>query len=146
MKTPFFLKSTAALNDTFFEGATLFIAEVNEKGATGFVISQPFAKKLNDLAEFSASASFPLYDGGPVDREHLFVLHRRPDLVREGRPVGEGVYMGGKMTDIITAVDDNAITIADIRLFIGYCGWDPGELESEIEEGSWEIISGEHLF
>jgi len=146
MKAPFFLKSTKELNGTFFENAILLITETNDKGATGFVINMLFPRKLNDLTEFSHAQPFPLNEGGPVDREHLFVLHHRPDLIAVGEPVGEGLYLGGDMNTIIEAINNDTLTTADIRLFIGYCGWDNDELQNEISEGSWEISSGEKLF
>lgn len=146
MKTPFYLKSTKELEGTFFENAILIITEVNGKGATGFVINMLFPRKLSDLAEFSHAQPFPLNEGGPVDREHLFVLHKRPDLIAGGKPLGEGLYLGGDMNEIIAAINDGTLKTTDIRLFIGYCGWNNDELEQEIGEGSWEVISGEKLF
>lgn len=146
MKAPLFLKSTAGLAGTFFEDALLFIAWINEEGATGFVINKPFPGTLNELTEFSNSRPFPLYDGGPVDREHLFVLHRRPDLITGGKAIGDGIYMGGEMKDITGTINNGTLSATDIRLFIGYCGWDKDELQNEIDEGSWDIVPDTQLF
>jgi putative transcriptional regulator len=78
-------------------------------------------------------------EGGPVDRDHLFVLHKRPDLIEGGEPVSNGLYMGGNMEQVIQAINTHATNKEDIQLFIGYCGWDEGELEAEVNEGSWII-------
>ena len=136
-----FLKSTAALNDTLFEEVTIFITEYNAQGAMGFVINQPFGHDLNELQEFRHSANFPLYNGGPVDQEHLFFIHQRPDLIEEGVSVGNGVYSGGRFSQAVTAINNKSLTSKDIKIFVGYCGWDAGELEAEIEEGSWMMYS-----
>ena len=77
-----FIRSTSLLDDSFFEKAVILIAEYNKKGATGFVVNKPFTRRLNELEEFKDSIPFPLYDGGPVDREHLFFVHQRPDLIK----------------------------------------------------------------
>lgn len=139
-----FLKSTDALNDTVFSHVTIFITESNAKGALGFVLNKPFDRSLNELEEFKYSIDFPLYEGGPVDQEHLFFIHQRPDLIEEGTRVGNGIYYGGNFSQAVDGINDKSLTANDIKIFVGYCGWDAGELEAEIEEGSWAIIEGDH--
>jgi putative transcriptional regulator len=79
-------------------------------------------------------------DGGPVDRERLFVLHKRPDLISGGEQITNDYYMGGNMEQVIKAINNSGANNQEIQLFIGYCGWDEGELEAEIEEESWVFI------
>ncbi len=134
------LISTPLLDDTNFEKAIIFIAEYNEKGALGFVINQPFPRKLNELVEFNYAKPFPLFDGGPVEKEGLFFLHRRSDIIEDGKLLINNVYMGGNFKQAVDCINNNAISSNDIKLFIGYCGWDAGELEAEIEEGSWMVL------
>ncbi len=43
---------------------------------------------------------------------------------------------------LLRYIDNNQLTGNDIKVFIGYCGWDKNELEAEITEGSWEIAAG----
>ena len=133
------LKSTAALNGSFFEHATILLVEHNEEGSIGFVTNKPLEKSLHELIEFNHSKPFPLMDGGPVDREHLFVLHKRPDLIEGGKQIPNGLYLGGNMEQVIEAINTKGANQEEIQLFIGYCGWDLGELEAEVEEGSWII-------
>ncbi len=140
MKAGTVLESTALLNGDFFEGATILITEYNEQGAMGFVVNKLFPRKLNELAEFSQTVPFDLYDGGPVDREHLYFLHTRPDLIEGGKRVFERMYLGGDFKSVVECLDMDVIEDSEIRLFIGYCGWDAGELEAEIAEGSWKIL------
>jgi putative transcriptional regulator len=78
-------------------------------------------------------------DGGPVDKDHLFVMHKRPDLITDGEKIHSDYYLGGIMEEVIEAINNNGINEQEIQLFIGYCGWDEGELAAEIEEGSWVI-------
>ena len=134
-----FIKSTANLMGSFFEHAAILIVKHNEEGSIGFVTNKPFGKSLHELIEFSHAKPFPIMDGGPVDRDHLFVLHKRPDLIEGGEKVNNGFYLGGNMEQVIKAINTKVINEQEIQLFIGYCGWDLGELEAEIEEGSWII-------
>jgi putative transcriptional regulator len=137
LKEGIYIKSSSELMGDFFENTTILVVKHNEEGTVGFVTNKPFGKSLQELIEFNHSKPFPLMDGGPVDRDHLFVLHKRPDLIEGGEAVCNGLYMGGNMEQVIQAINTHAANKEDIQLFIGYCGWDEGELEAELEEGSW---------
>jgi putative transcriptional regulator len=137
LKAGMYIKSTAALIGSFFEHTTILLVEHNEEGSTGFITNKPFEKSLHELVEFNHLKPFPLMDGGPVDREHLFVLHKRPDLIDGGEKMNNGFYLGGNMEQVIEAINNGSATQEEIQIFIGYCGWDAGELDAELKEGSW---------
>jgi putative transcriptional regulator len=143
LKAGLYIKSTVALIDSFFEHTTIQIVEHNESGSLGFVSNRPLNKSLHELIEFNHSKPYPLMDGGPVDRAHLFVLHKRPDLIDGGKQIIDGLFLGGNMEQVIKAINTMNVNQEEIQLFIGYCGWDLGELEAEIEEGSWTLSKSE---
>ena len=134
-----YINSTDALIGSFFEHTTILLVQHNEAGSLGFVTNKSFEKSLHELIEFNHSKPFPLMDGGPVDRDHLFVLHKRPDLIEGGEQIPNGLYLGGNMKQVIEAINNESTNKQEIQLFIGYCGWDEGELEAEVEEGSWTL-------
>lgn len=146
MKPGIFLISTLLLDDTIFESAIIYLAEYNDKGAMGFIINKKFHRTLNELEEFKHIRSFPLYLGGPVDQEHLFFIHKRPDLIDGGTPIGDGVFMGGDFKSVENNINSGLLSGTDIKVFIGYCGWDKEELEAEITEGSWELSKNQDSF
>jgi len=137
LKAGLYIKSTDALIGSFFEHTTILLVQHNEAGSLGFVTNKSFEKSLHELIEFKHVKPFPLMDGGPVDRDHLFVLHKRPDLIEGGEQIPNGLYLGGNMKQVIEAINTGGANAQEIQLFIGYCGWDLGELEAELEEGSW---------
>ena len=139
LKAGLYIKSSSAMIGSFFEHTTILIVEHDEAGTIGFVTNKPFEKSLHELVEFNHLKPFPLMDGGPVDREHLFVLHKRPDLIDGGKQIPNGLYLGGNMDQVIEAINTKGANKQEIQLFIGYCGWDVGELEAEVEEGSWTL-------
>ena len=134
------LTSTSSLDDSIFQQSIIFLTEKNEQGATGFVVNKLFPKTLNQLEEFKHSLPFALYNGGPVATQGLFFIHRRPDIIEGGTPIINGIYVGGNFKQAIHEIDQKNILVHHIKLFIGYCGWDAGELEAEIAEGSWKVM------
>jgi putative transcriptional regulator len=135
------LISTPSLTDPNFDKVVIFIAEYNEKGALGFVINTLFPRTFNELTAYRHSPALPLYAGGPVEKESLFFMHRRPDLITGSTNIIESICLGGDFKQAVQYINDNTLPQSDIKLFIGYCGWDEGELEEEITEGSWLICS-----
>ncbi len=134
-----YIKSTDALIGSFFEHTTILVVKHDNAGSLGFVTNNPFGKSLHELIEFNHASTFLLMDGGPVDREHLFVLHKRPDLIEGGEQVANGLYLGGNMEQVIKTINTSSAAQQEIQIFIGYCGWDAGELEAEVKEGSWQV-------
>ncbi len=122
LKAGIYIKSTDALIGSFFEHTTILLVEHNEAGSVGFVTNKPLGKSLHELIEFNQSKPFPLLDGGPVDREHLFVLHMRPDLIDGGKQMTNGLYLGGNMEQVIEAINTRAVNQQEMQVFIGYCG------------------------
>ena len=134
-----YLKSTVALTDTVFENSLLFISTHNNNGAVAFIINQPYHRALNKLEEFKHSVPFPLYNGGPVDQEHIFFIHQRPDIIADGTIINNSLYFSGNFKQALTAINNKTLSAKDIKLFIGYSGWEADELETEVAEGSWTI-------
>lgn len=146
MKAGQFIYASSLLDDSIFENAVIFISEHNAKGAMGFIVNKQFSRGLPELEEFKHGIPFPLYEGGPVDQEHLFFVHQRPDLIPGSTPVTEKVYYGGDFKTAVAHINKRVLDGRDIKIFIGYCGWDNEELEAEIAEGSWSLKDSGELF
>jgi len=135
-----FIVSTPALNDSFFERSVIFITGHDANGAWGFIINQLFPRTLNELVEFKDAAAIDLYNGGPVANEKLFFLHSSSENISGGVHIIENIYQGGDFNKAVELLSNGKISSTEIKIFIGYCGWNSNELEAEIEEGSWKII------
>lgn len=141
-----YLKASELLIDTYFEGAIIFIAEYNVNGALGFVINNPYPKTFNDLVEFSHLPPFTLYEGGPVELEKLFYIHSYSSQIPDSVEIAKPIYWGGDFKKMTQLMEKGEVSENLFRLFIGYCGWDAGQLEAEIEEGSWVEYDEYRLF
>lgn len=129
------------MDDPVFKDTRIIITSADDSGYSGFIYNKVFHRTLNELEEFRHSPKFPLYNGGPVDQDHIYFIHQRPDLVKEGTLITGNIYFSGNFQAAIKSINNGDITTSDIKLFIGYCGWDAGDLESEITEGCWEILN-----
>lgn len=121
--------------DANFARAVVFLCEHGTEGTLGFILNQPTEVTIGDLLP-DYSTGLPINQGGPVQTDTLHMLHRLHAGIG-GVEVGKGIYWGGSF-DLLK---DTAATIAgnDLRLFVGYAGWSPGQLERELFENSWLI-------
>lgn len=135
------LVSSPSLQDPNFQNTVVLIAESNAEGYLGFVLNKKHDRRLNDLVEFSDGVPFPLYVGGPVDQEHLYFIHRCHELIPGGTLIANDLLLGGDFKQALQYINSKTIDSNSVKLFTGYCGWDAGELEAEIEEESWIVTN-----
>jgi putative transcriptional regulator len=84
-------------------------------------------------------ASFKVYNGGPVEQDNLYFIHKIPDLIPESIEISLGIYWGGDFDVVLTLINEGKIKSSDIRFFLGYSGWEPFQLEEELEINSWIV-------
>lgn len=133
------LVSEPYLPDPNFERTVVLLCASNDDGAFGFVLNKPSALLYNDIMEDPIGRDELVYVGGPVQQDTLHFLHQRPDIIPGGVPIWDGLYWGGDFEKVKFLLQTNLIKDRDIRFFIGYSGWGPGQLEEEILEKSWII-------
>lgn len=134
-----FWKSAATIDDPDFEDTIILIVSHDIKGAVGLILNEPYHRRFNELIEFADYPPVSIHVGGPVDQEHLFLLHKNPVLIPGGIQVTNEWFYGGDFNEALSHLKNGSIPADDIRLFLGYAGWDAEQLEEEIKEGSWII-------
>lgn len=133
------LISDPFLKDENFSRTVVLLTEYNKDGAVGFVLNKLFSRTLNELVEFQHLPALPLYYGGPCQTDTLHFIHQRPDLIDEGKPIANNMFWGGNFEQATIHIANKTINTNDIKIFIGYSGWDTGQLEFELDEKSWIV-------
>ncbi|WP_134765029.1 YqgE/AlgH family protein [Nocardioides sp. 1609] len=138
------LVATPALADPNFAETVVLMLDVNDDGSVGVVLNRPtglaVAEVLGAWGEVVAEPEV-LFQGGPVETDGaLAVALRRGD--------DTGVLGLREVVDRLALLDlDTPVELVDdeldgLRIFAGYSGWGAGQLEREIEEGSWYVVPG----
>jgi len=119
------------------------------EGTLGVVLNRPTEVEVGQVLEpWSDLATGPsvVFKGGPVSPNSALALA----LARgEDEPLGWRSLDGSSLTSRIGLVDLEAPPelladgITSLRVFAGYAGWGPGQLQAEIEEGAWYVLPGE---
>jgi len=127
------------LNDVYFKRSIVFLTEHNDEGSIGFVLNKPVNLQINEVIN-----DFPLFDsnisiGGPVSTNTVHYIHTLGDIIPNSVPVCANIYWGGDFDFIKHLFQMGEIKEGQIRFFLGYSGWQAGQLENELEQNSWMI-------
>lgn len=126
--------------DPHFKKAVVALCDYSrEEGAVGFILNRPTNLKMDEvMTDFPEFDSFINY-GGPVANDTIHYMHRVGDLVEGSKEIVKGLYWGGDFKKLKFLIANEVIKPLDIKFFIGYSGWTPGQLEEEAEINSWVI-------
>lgn len=134
------LISEPALRDFYFSRSIVLLVEhTAEEGTFGLIINKPINLKLNEVVKDFPQNEFPLYLGGPVHPERLFYLHTLGEQLPGSIHVFGNIYWGGDIQRLMEMIDLNMVSRNQVKFFIGYSGWDAGQLNKEMEEKSWIV-------
>lgn len=127
-----FLLASPNLYDPNFRHTVVFLLEHDISGAFGFIVnrvsqSSLFGKKLIPFV------------GGPVAKQDIFILHTCGQSPVAGREILPGYFL----TNVVEIYEDVIENNCSLKIFQGYSGWGPGQLESEMQTGSWFILPGD---
>lgn len=136
------LVATPDLADPNFAHSVVLLIEHNDEGAFGLVINRPsdveVATALPGWEELSAEPAC-VFVGGPVQQDGVVAIGRSDDDHVLAKRVMPSI-------GVVDLEQDPALAGVDldlVRVFAGYAGWSPGQLEAEITEGGWFVVDAE---
>ena len=135
------LLSMPFTDDAYFQRAAILMVEHNEEGSLGFVLDKALQRPVGFLLEEIKDFDAPLFVGGPVEQDRLNFLHNKGEMIENAIPIIPNLWLGGDIYQTLELIQAGMITPQDIRFFIGYSGWDDGQLENELKRNTWVVSS-----
>lgn len=132
------LISEPFIKDPAFGRSVILLVEKNELGTVGFVLNHKLNVTVADVVE-TIQVQNKLYQGGPVAHDSLHFLYRGHNPLSRSVKVMNGLYWGGDFKELSEKLGNGDILPESIRFYIGYSGWEPGQLESEMEDKTWIV-------
>jgi len=139
---PGFLLATPHLTDPNFKQAVVLLFAHSPDGAMGVIVNRPSQRFLREVLD-SAGLECPeatlrgqrVYAGGPVQSESGWVVFEGEDPLGESFEIADALRVTGSV-DVFKALLANP-SRGRLMFLLGYAGWSPGQLDAEIEAGSW---------
>jgi putative transcriptional regulator len=131
------LLDSGQLRGSFFQRTVVLICQHDAEGAFGLVLNRVTGNKVGevivaDLPE--ALKEFPLYLGGPVQPSAMSFLHS--DAFIPDANVMPHLSLGHSLDDLVE-LGESFSPERKVKMFAGYAGWSPGQLEDEMKRKAW---------
>ncbi len=143
-----FLLASPRLRDPNFRQTVVLLCEHGPEGALGVVVNRPTAMSISEAlpqVPIIEGAGHVLYAGGPVQTNQVMLLYRGSQFPENAHHVFDGVCLGGDIgmvERILTTTDNKEF----FRAYLGYSGWGPGQLEGEMNTGSWVLVPADPMW
>jgi len=133
------LISEPFLPGSYFNRSVVFLVAHSDKGAVGFILNKKvnysFNEVVGDFPDFNAEVSL----GGPVSTDSIYFIHSLGADFPGSIHVTDNLYWGGDFEELKRRINLGLIHHGQVRFFLGYSGWDGGQLEEELNENSWLV-------
>jgi len=107
--------------DVSFNRSVVLLAEHNKEGSVGFILNKPLDFYVNELIT-EINYPFQVYNGGPVEQDNLYFIHKVPDLITNSIEISDGIFWGGDFEKTVELINKKLISEDEIRFFLGYTG------------------------
>ncbi len=131
------LLDSGRLAGSFFQRTVVLICQHDEEGAFGLVLNRATGKTVGEMIVADLPDTLkdcPLYLGGPVQPTALSFLHT--DTFLPDANVMPNLNLDHSL-DALIEIGESFSAEKKIRLFAGYAGWGPGQLENELRHKAW---------
>lgn len=137
------LISEPFLRDQYFGRSVILVVEhSSENGTMGLVLNKPMPLLLSDiLSGFETNEDIPIYRGGPLSMDRLFYLHTLAH-VRGALNIADDLFLNGDFEVIRDYILQGNPTKGKLRFFLGYSGWEEGQLREEVQDNTWMVGHG----
>jgi putative transcriptional regulator len=127
--------------DPHFAGSVILLARYSRTGALGLMLQYKSDLSLQKIPSLKSAGkrTDPVFIGGPVELPSVLMLERSETEPPTALPVTGNLYLLAADTAILSALHDRPAS--DLRVFIGYSGWAPGQLENEVRHHGWYIFN-----
>jgi putative transcriptional regulator len=140
-----FLVARRTLDDPHFGQSVVYLVEHGEDGTLGLIVNRSsdvsLSEALPDLEDKQAAVHL-LYYGGPVGLPKILMLVRSESVTEGMEHVANGVYISSdrRVLDEVLAAKKPE---SELRFYIGHSGWATGQLDFELERGSWHVVAAD---
>ncbi len=137
-----FLVASRQLRYPSFLATVIFLIDYDWHHEMGLVINRPSTVRLSTVLpeiEGLQERSDTVYIGGPVARNQMRLLIRSGSQPDESNRVFEDIYVSSSRT-LLKRMIEHADQGEGFRVYAGYAGWSPGQLDREVSRGDWHIL------
>ncbi|WP_294217664.1 YqgE/AlgH family protein [uncultured Chryseobacterium sp.] len=133
------LISTPDISGDIFSRSVVLVIEHNDQGAFGLILNKKNGQMSDRFKEFF-DFKIEVYDGGPVENDKVLFIVKGKKVTEAYTEITHEFYLTEDIENIISAVLNGELSIHDVKIFSGYSGWSPMQLDNEIQKKVWTVV------
>ena len=139
-----FLIASKSMPDPRFFKSVILLINFSSDGAMGIVLNRPNEISLEDVlkdmnvSQINPNTNIPIFNGGPVSLDKGFLLHNSDIILEESIEINGTNCFLNSSKDALTLLCSGEVN-GEVNLYLGCCGWSPGQLENELKSNDWII-------
>ena len=142
-----FLVASRNMQDPRFKETVILLIDYGVHGAVGLIINRPTEVKLSALfpnIEGLKERMDTVYIGGPVEYNKMLLLLKSDTRPDQSKHVFEDIYVSSSK-QVLQQMFDNVDAKKRFRMYAGYAGWAPMQLDQEVLRGGWHVLQADSM-
>ena len=127
------------MNDFYFRRSVILIIDHNEEGSLGVIINKRLTIPFNEIVQGFPEFKADVYLGGPVETDRIFFIHTVGEMIPDSHKISDGLYWSGNINVLKSMIKMDLIKPHEVRFYVGYAGWDGGQLRNELKANTWLV-------
>ena len=142
------LLSEPFMNDYYFRRSAILIIDHNDEGSLGVIVNKRLSIPFNEIVQGFPKFDADVYLGGPVETNRVFFIHTIGEMIPDSVKIISGLYWSGNVNALKAMIKNDLIKPHEVRFFVGYAGWDGGQLRNELKVNTWIVgrFSSKQIF
>lgn len=135
-------------DENFRRTVVLVCEHTHDNGTVGLILNKPINLRLNDVVEGFPPFKGKIFLGGPVGTDTMQFLHSLGNKIENSLKLADDLYWGGNFEQLKEMMANGSISPDEVRFFLGYSGWSPGQLDEELKDNAWIVTqaTAQHIF
>lgn len=133
------LISEPFMNDFYFRRSVILLIDHNEKGSLGVIFNKRLTIPFNEIVQGFPEFNADVYLGGPVETDRIFFIHTVGEMIPDSHLISNGLYWSGNINVLKSMIKMDLIKPHEVRFYVGYAGWDGGQLRNELKANTWVV-------
>ena len=133
------LISEPFMNDFYFRRSVILLIDHNEEGSLGVIFNKRLTIPFNEIVQGFPEFNADVYLGGPVETDRIFFIHTVGEMIPDSHLISNGLYWSGNISVLKSMIKMDLIKPHEVRFYVGYAGWDGGQLREELKANTWVV-------
>lgn len=133
------LISEPFMNDFYFRRSVILLIDHNEEGSLGVIFNKRLTIPFNEIVQGFPEFNADVYLGGPVETDRIFFIHTVGEMIPDSHLISNGLYWSGNISVLKSMIKMDLIKPHEVRFYVGYAGWDGGQLRNELKANTWVV-------